>query len=256
MSNLLPALLIIATTFFSCNTSKNNTGGKIENLNMDTLDARLHADEFRFTTFLAKAKIDVTDDEKSQSVNANIEAEKDKYIGISLRMLGIEGAKIYITPDSIKIIDRINQKYYPRDFSYLEKIFSVQADFQTLQNLLVGDLVYYTGTKYPLACDTCYAIQTQNATLKNTIKLYPSFDVMQMFVEDMQNRRTMLLTYDQYQKIKGAKDKEAQHFSFLRTILIEAVEKYAVSMEFTDVTLNEPPGFTFSVNPKYEKVLD
>lgn len=256
MNKLLRVFVLLSGFFFGCNTSKNITGGKLENLNMEQLDAKLQESSLQFITLTAKANIDVSSTEKNQSVHAIIEVLKDSYIGISLRLLGIEGAKIYITPDSVKILDRINQKYYPGDFSYLEKLFSVKADYQTLQNMLLGDVMYYEGTKYPLACDTCYAIQTQNSLIKNTIKLFPSFDVMQMFVEDMQNNRTMLLTFDAYKKIKANGDADAQHFSFLRTILIDAVEKYTVHMEFTDVTLNEPAGFTFSVNPKYEKVLE
>ncbi|MBC8046023.1 MAG: DUF4292 domain-containing protein [Fimbriimonadaceae bacterium] len=237
---------------FSCGTTKNITGGKIQQLSIDELDTKIKENTFQFNTLTAKAKIDVSSESMNQSVNANIEMEKDKFIGISLRVLGIEGAKIYITPDSVKILDRINQKYYPRDFSYIEKLFSIKADFQTLQKLLLGDVIYFEGTKYPLVPDscTCYEMVVQNGALKNTIKIFPSFDVMQMFVEDMQNKRTMMLTYDDYQNLKG------QNFSFLRTIRIDAVEMYAVDMEFTSVTLNEPLNFTFPVNSKYEKVTD
>jgi len=246
------ALASLLCVFMSCKTQKNIAGGSIQPLTIETLDEKITTDSFRFNTLIAKTKISFSTSAETRNASANIEMQKDQFIGVSLRLLGIEGIKIYITPDSIHILDRINQKYYARDFGYLEQLFSVSADFNTLQNLIVGDVIYYTGTKYPLAADTCtcYTLLAQQGAVKNTIQLFPTFDVMRMFVEDAQNKRTMLLTYEDYRKV------DKQNFSFLRTILIDAVEKYAVDMAFTDITLNEPLSFTFSVNPKYEKISE
>lgn len=249
------SLLLFAA---ACTAPKHTgSGKKVQDISIDELDKQIIENYFQFSTLYAKSKATVNSKSVNQTVNAIFSIQRDSFIGISLRMLGIEGAKILITQDSVKILDRINQKYYPKDFSYIEKLFSLKTDFSTLQNLLLGDVIYYEGTKYPLPSDTCncYRMAVLNGAIKNTINIYPAFVLMNMFVEDSENSRTMFLNYSDYRKVNGPETKR-QDFSFLRTIRIDAVENYAIDLEFTDVILNQPLDFTFSVSSKYEKIQE
>lgn len=232
----------------ACRTTK-ITGGKIEALNLDAIEQQMLAAQLQYNTFSAKSKMEITTPDGMQSISANIDMEKDKFIGISLRMLGIEGARIYITPDSIHIVDRLNQKYYPKDFTYLEETFGVTIDFNTLQNLIAGNLVFYAGSIYPgTADDEKYVLWANDGVFKNTIWLYPSFHVMRMQIEDFMHPRSMTLEYTGYNKVSS------QAFAFLRHLQFSAVDNYDIGLEFTSLTLDEPVNFNFTVNPKYEVV--
>ncbi|MBC8173543.1 MAG: DUF4292 domain-containing protein [Chitinophagales bacterium] len=257
MNKIFVALLISSVVFYSCRTTKNIAEGKLmEELSADQLNTKIEQNKFHFTTFYASSKVNIESKPLTQNAVAIISMQQDSFIGISFRVLGLEGLKIFITKDSVKIIDRINRKYYPRDFKYIENVFAIPTDFQTLQDIITGDLVYYTGTMYPLVSDTCncYRLNIRNGSLINTIKLFPTFDIATMFVEDLQNNRTMFLQYSDYKKVERVEQIGRQNFSFLRTIHIDAVDKYSMLLEFTDVTLDEPLDFTFTVNSKYEKV--
>lgn len=235
-------------TLSACKTS-NITSGKIRDITFDEVERQLLSTQLHFTTFSAKAKMDVLSGEESQSINASIDMQKDAYIGISLRLLGIEGVRVLITPDSIKIIDRINQIYYPRSFDFLEQNFGVRLDFETLQNLIAGNLIFYKGNKYPGTPDDAkYVLWANDGSFKNTIWLYPSFHVMRMQIDDLLHPRSMTLEYTGYQKTAG------QVFAFIRQLQLQAVDNYNIRMEFTTLTLDQPVEFSFTVNPKYEVV--
>src|SRR5688572_13708959 len=74
-----------------------------------TLD-RLDSNRIDFTTFTAKINVDYRDaDDKNYDVNANLRMYKDSAIWVSVNaILGIEALRLYITKDSVKILDKQN----------------------------------------------------------------------------------------------------------------------------------------------------
>src|SRR5437762_11861 len=77
-----------------------------------------------FKTFSAKINIDYVDaDDKNYNVNANLRMYKDSAIWISITAIfGIEGLRVYITKDSVKILDKQNKLYTGRSVSYLQEV--------------------------------------------------------------------------------------------------------------------------------------
>ncbi len=246
-----PALVFIFSCIllFSCGTTKNIFGGRVKDMSVEEIDMQIKERTVVFNTFSGKAKVDISGKDISQSVSASIDIRKDSVIGISLRVMGVEGARIEITPDSIKILDRLNQQYIPRDFSFLATQFALNTNFSDLQNLLTGNPVYYDHSVLTKGVsDDKYVLFAQKDVYKNTIWLSPGFDILRMFIEDLQSKRTLTLTFDDYQKIQG------RSFAFIRTLLIDAENDLSANIEFTKVTFDEPFAFSFTVNPKYERV--
>ena len=61
-----------------------------------------------FTTFYGKAKADFSSERASGNVTVYIRMQKDSVIWISITgPLNIEGARVLITPDSVKIINKL-----------------------------------------------------------------------------------------------------------------------------------------------------
>lgn len=89
--------------------------------------------------FIQKAEITVITSEESNTFIANIKFEKpDKYL-ISLRSrTGIEGARIFISGDSIRMNDRINKKLYSGTSGYLARKYGFSQSFLPL---IFGDLI-------------------------------------------------------------------------------------------------------------------
>lgn len=102
----------------------------------------LKNNELQFDWLSLKAEARATIDENSNAFKVNIRIRKDSLIWISASsLLGVEAARAEITPDSIKLMDKINSTYYLGDMDSLAEKFDVDADFETLQSLLVGNSI-------------------------------------------------------------------------------------------------------------------
>lgn len=102
----------------------------------------LKKNELQFDWLSLKAEAKTTVDEKSNSLKVNIRIRKDSLIWISLSsIMGVEAARAEITPDTIKLMDKINSVYYISGIDSLSEKFDVDADFETLQSLLIGNSI-------------------------------------------------------------------------------------------------------------------
>src|SRR5215217_2817882 len=85
-----------------------------------------------FETFSAKVKVDFEgSDGKKNDFNAFIRLRKDSVLWVSINaLLGIEAFRVLITPDSVKVLNKLDKVVQLRSVSYL-------------QDLLVGNPIYF-----------------------------------------------------------------------------------------------------------------
>ncbi len=94
-----------------------------------------------FHSFSAKAKAKVEMGKESQNVNLNIRMDRGKTIWISVTaLLGIEAARVIITPDSVKIMNKIQGEYVAKPFSYIYNYVNPGISFNMLQDILMGNI--------------------------------------------------------------------------------------------------------------------
>ncbi|RSK37180.1 DUF4292 domain-containing protein [Hymenobacter metallilatus] len=89
--------------------------------------------DFRFLAAKGKAQFG------DQGGNINVRIRKDSVIWISASLVGIEGGRIYITRDSVQVLDKLHKEYYAGDFAYLSQRLNVPVNFETIQALLLGN---------------------------------------------------------------------------------------------------------------------
>ncbi|MHC8949112.1 DUF4292 domain-containing protein [Sphingobacterium hungaricum] len=117
---------------------KNMSKGTIENNNVINT---FEVSNLNYFTFSGKAKAKVSLNKASHDVTANIRIQKDKAIWISVTaLLGIEVARVLITPDSVKILNKLQSTYISKPFSYIYNYTSEGVTFDILQDLLVGNI--------------------------------------------------------------------------------------------------------------------
>lgn len=90
----------------------------------------------------ARARIELnTGMSSSMSVNANMRIRRGEIVRISVApFLGIEVARIDITPERILAIDRMNKRYVELDFVELGNLLDTQLDFNILQSLILNEI--------------------------------------------------------------------------------------------------------------------
>ena len=95
--------------------------------------------EFKFNTLSTKASF-TYDNGKTTSFKAHLRIRKDSAIWVSITpLLGIEMARVLITQDTVKIINRSSSEYFVGDYDYLNTIFGADLDYQMIEALLTGN---------------------------------------------------------------------------------------------------------------------
>ena len=76
---------------------------------------------------------------KKTSFKTHLRIRKDSVIWMSITSIGIEAARVIITQDSVKLIDRLKKQYFLGDFKYINQLLGADLDYQMLEALLIGN---------------------------------------------------------------------------------------------------------------------
>ena len=74
------------------------------------------------------------------SFKASIQAEKDKRITVMLTKLNIPVGRLWLTPDSVKFINYLENNYFLGDYSYLSSMLDMDIDFETVNAIISNDV--------------------------------------------------------------------------------------------------------------------
>lgn len=131
------ALLLLFS--MSCKSTKPLTSGEANPaLSARKIIQRHYQTEANFKTLSGKLKINFSDGEQSQGVSVSFRMKKDEVIWISAPV-GVVKARV--TPESVSFYNRLQNEYFDGDFQYLSKLLGTEADFNLVQNLLLGNAV-------------------------------------------------------------------------------------------------------------------
>jgi hypothetical protein len=206
-----------------------------------------------FKTLSAKINVDYVDaDDKNYNVNANLRMYKDSAIWISMTAIfGIEGLRVYITKDSVKILDKQNKLYTGRSVSYLQEVAKLPLTLSVLQELLIGNPVYLDSNI------VSYSNYNEHVSLlsigdlfKNLITISAKDKLLErskLDDADITRSRTCDLTYSDYENRKGV------NFATVRKITIAEKKKLDVRMEFKQYEFNGELTFPFSIPKNYKR---
>jgi len=211
-------------------------------------------EQLAYSTFSGRAKINYENGGESQEFSANIRIEKDKRIWISITgLLGIEGARALITPDTIIAINRLQKEVRILPFADIHKLLPAKVDFATMQALIIGDVfpsglpireiadsfqtVVLTAGNQDLIHQAAFA--TPDALHKDTLMLSQSLN---------RSATGILSQYAFYEIIGG------RNFSKSRQLLMnDGKAIHQISIEFGKVSFDEAVDMSFSIPAKYER---
>lgn len=228
--------------------------GKNDTLEMiETTLRKIDSNYIEFKTFSAKINVDYTGgDGKKYDVNANVRMYKDSVIWIAVNaLLGIDAMRLMITKDSVKLLDKLNKTYTARSVDYLQEITSLPLDLKTLQDLIIGNPVFfadhnvvsYTNGNNQLSLLSIGQLFKNLLTLNepDKILLHSKLDDA-----DITRNRTADLTYEQYEKKRGVP------FSTKRRIVVTEKSRLDIKLDFKQYEFNQEVSFPFNVPKNYE----
>ncbi len=267
------AILCLPLFITSCKNQKKITlnNGKciLDFKNTRTLTVNLKANEFNFDKLKAKLSIDALIDSSSNSFTMSLRMKRDSIIWMSLSKIGIEGARILITKDSVKFINQLKKQYFIGDFTYLSKLLNTELDFEIIQSLLIGNSVtfYDDAEKIKPGIDNCqytlgtirkfklHKVMEKGKGLKEaaqSIYLIPeTFKIARILFYDFNPDRSFDAKFGAFAVPENSNN---QLFPYKMNYVIKAQKNLSIDIDYDKVQLNEELTFPFKIQDNYERI--
>jgi hypothetical protein len=230
--------------------------GTVKNDTIQKIQAALRkvdSNRINFRTFSAKINVDYTGgDGKKYDVNANVRMFKDSAIWVSVNaFLGLEAMRLYITKDSVWLLDKLNKTYTARSVDYLREVTSLPLNLYTLQDLIVGNPVFLDSNIVSYSVNNNQiALLSVGQLFKNLITLNEVDKTLlhsKLDDTDPARNRTADLTYSDYESKRGAA------FSTKRRVVVTEKNRLDIKLEFKQYDFNQEVSFPFSIPKNYDR---
>jgi hypothetical protein len=213
MKNKIVFLIMAVVLLFSgCKTAK-QIADKPQVRAISPLVSVMHqvqTNQPNFNTANVKMSLALDVTGRKVNVSANCKIRKDSAMYVSFMVFGLEVFKTELMPDSMKVIDKMNRKYYVVDYSFFKKRFGVDADYYSLQSLFAAQL--FCVGKREATADSCKLVNVSD-TQKNIeygtenmqqITQISALNVIQQVVlKARHSNYQMQTTYSDYQTANG-----------------------------------------------------
>lgn len=215
--------------------------------------SNLQNSRINFTTFSGKIKIDYQGKDAADQATAYIRVRKDSVIWISLTgALGIEGYRLLINKDSVKMMNKLQKVIQYKTISYLQELTEVPFDFYSLQDLIVGNPIFVDSNIVSYkANDNELLILMVGNVFKHLISLETNqdFRVSHSKLDDLDamRNRTCDITYESYEYTGNF------YFSTKRRVTVSEKSKFDVDVEFKNYIFDKPQDYPFSIPKNYKR---
>lgn len=207
-----------------------------------------------FQTFSAKIKVDFegSDGKKNPPFNAFVRLKKDSILWVNINAaLGFDAFRVLITPDSVKVINKLNRTVQLRSVGYLQELTKIPMTFNDLQNLLIGNPIFLdSNINSYKKDDKTISLISLGILFKHLLTVNKDdFTLQHSKLDDVDaiRARTAYLTYGDYQLKNGI------HFSTHRKITVSEKSKLDIEMEFKQFDFNVDLSFPFTVPKNYKR---
>lgn len=203
-----------------------------------------------FDNFSARVNVDYSDDKgQQQNFNAYLRMKQDSVIWMSINAIfGIEVFRVMITSREVHLLDKTNKIYLQRPIDYLYEVTGLPLNYYTLQDLLIGNPVFFDSSSISLNSKTGNLISiTSTGKFFKNLSLFDDnrFTIISSRLDDYQyTDRYAILEYFDYEPMDFL-------FSTKRKILVNDEKKMQVGLEFKQVDFKEQLTFPFSIPKNY-----
>jgi len=267
MKKVSAAIIIVFTLAGACRTTKNaqqalkdSTVSQSPGVTLNPVDSVAMLKQqlaetinapLDFTTFYGRAKANFNSPKASGNATVYIKMKRDSIIWVSVTgPLNIEGARVLITPDSVKIINKLEGFAQLSSIAHLQQITKLPFSFNDLQNLILGrpvlnttDSMGYEIKKDSITVTTANDLLTYiNSFTKNNLRLGQSnFKALNNSSVTGAN-----VFYNNYQTAGNTS------FPVSRDIAVEGTTPSTLQLSFKEYTFNQPLDFVFTISKNYK----
>ncbi len=246
------AIGLMSLFLISCGGAKNIVGTSTTP-KMNKAEEYL-AQQVFYKSFAGKAKMEITSNGENKEFTSNIKMTKDKDIWASIIAMGgiIEAARAYITPEKLKVLNKLEATYYDLNYEEGMALIDAQVPFADLQNILIGNrLMQHGEIVQEKETDSTLIIVLKENDVTETLEYRKSNGTLkQLFLESVKQNFQCTIDYDAYGPTTGK-----QPFAYNRNIKIYSNNKQTlIKMNFIKADLDMPFEVNFNIPSSYTKV--
>lgn len=275
---ILISFSVFAVAFSSCRTKRQIFKfSDTKPMRAIKLYKLVEGNQLKFNTLSIKFNANIEKSGESHSLSGTIRIKKDSLIWISIvPALGIEAARMMITKDTIKFINRINSTFYNGNYSYLNNMMNLDIDFSLLQAMLTNELFLYSRqvkddddiirTFRSRVDSNLYVLsslkekkvtrkikkkKTNDLIFQELIILPEMFRIKEIKIVDYEYDKKFELEYSNFNKTEEYLIPQLLDFK-----INDSKNNINASLEYTKVTINKDLEYPFSIPEKYTRTLE
>lgn len=259
--NILNSVFLLGTVIFvsACKPKKEivvapptKTETKTDNTKAEALTL-LNSKQLKFNTLSLKAKATLDIAGNANDVTMNFKMKDKETIWVSITALGgmAEVARALITPDSIKIMNRMKNEYLKKPFSYVYNFTNKQVNFNTLQAILTGNAVgeFLVPESDVKQENGVWVVSGSKSELDYRLLFNTLFKVSETNLNDAKNGQALKVTYTDYQKLN-----ESLFPGALKIKTLSKAKTINIDLQYVKIDGNVPVDFPFNVPKRFTVV--
>lgn len=265
---LLIFSLITVVPFLStsCSSKKALTKTTLREFTAAKLIQEVEENQFEFDNFVAKMNMKIETKDRNLNVKGQLRMKKDSIIWTSISMpMGLEVLRIKVTSDSVFFLNRTEKTYLIENIEVFNEISPMITTIGFIQAVLVGnDINLRESDDYKIEISDGQYNLLISKKLKKSIKnndedwkvmlkdiwIDPQlFKITKYHIREYNDsKRKIDLQYSDFEEIKGKYLPTEINIDIHGDVYLKA------KIEFSNITIDEPLEFNFSIPKKYERI--
>ena len=217
---------------------------------------------FRYQTFSARVQFEIIlSSGRETSSQAQLSIRRNDKLQISVRpLLGIEVFRAELTPDSIKVVDRLNKRFLMTSFDEIKGNIDIDFNFYNLQALFTNQLflpgeIYLPDNQFNRfqweQTQTGYLLRTNDRTGLYYVFTADQTDKLSATeIRDELSNYTVQCDYDNFRPV----DRQLFPMNIHFRLLTENNTQGALSLGFSRVEVDTPLEMNFPIPANYRQV--
>ncbi len=251
-------VLLFCVAIVSCKSKKKLAGTNSNDSTIELEDKastnlkKVIAQQADFTTLSTKAATELSMKGKSFDVTMNIRIKKSEGIWVSVTYFaGLEAARALITPDSIKVMDKINNNYIKKPFSFVHQYTNEKIDYATLEAIFVGNCIPFTiSNKRELSLKSeGLVIDGQSNQLVYHVNFNSDLKPASTTLKTPDGSQNLTVNVASFENIGGNLIPK-----ILNIASVAGSKSIELKMDYNKTVLNEPVEFPFNVSKRFSVI--
>ncbi len=264
MKTIKAVLILLLLAMHACGPIREVVVPETEYVSVSRTLSALKAGETSFDFFATRFSGLATVDNIEYSISGTIRIRKDSAIYLSISpLLGIEMARVLITPDEVQIINRLEGTYFQGEMGFVNSMLNTNLDFYMMQAMLVGnDFGHFSSDNFKVSADGDRLLlqnpmrhpldeSAAGQSFQQNIWLdRESYRITETLLYEPLSRRSMRARYARFEQVTG------QHLpTEISLVFLEPGTRAELNVRYNRTSINEPQPILFSVPDRYKPMI-